>query len=161
LEATEDISGDKYISISLIIPLVKMLLKVVSSGRDVPLPYLLQRELQRRFSQIEHRFTLAIATLLDPRFKTLAFADTSAVERVVRKIKEDILNKLTSESEENEENPSHSTETEPFSSSSLWASFDETVSRATSHRTIDTDSFIEVKRYFEARVINRIDDPLK
>ena len=96
MEATEDISGEEYVSISLIIPLTKMLLKVVSSSPSVPLQPLLQREIQRRFSQIEHRFTLAVSTLLDPQFKKLIFSDMAAVDKIVRRLKEDVLNLITS-----------------------------------------------------------------
>ena len=154
-EATEDISGDKYVSISLIIPLTKLLLKAASSGPDIPLRSLLVRELTRRFSQIEQRYTIAVSTLLDPRFKKLTFADTSAVEQAVRRLKEDVLNLIPTPEETEDQ-----TEVECHSSTGLWATFDEKVSRASSHRTDTTDGFLEVKRYFEARIINRKDDPL-
>ena len=58
-------------------------MKAVSSGPDIPLRSLLVRALARRFSQAEHRYTLAISTLLDSRFKKLVFTDTVAVDQAV------------------------------------------------------------------------------
>ena len=43
----------------------------------------------------------------------------------------------------------------------LWATFDEKVAEATSHRSESTDAFIEVKRYFEEQNIERKSDPLQ
>ena len=143
--------------------------KAVSSGTSVPLQPLLQREIQRRFSQIEHHFTLAVSTLLDPRFKNLIFSDMAAVDKTVRRLKEDVSNLIfdsenhTSENED-DTTPPHSPPTIPqqsSTSSSLWSGFDETVLRTTLHHTNTTDGFIEVKRYFEAHVIDRKDDPLQ
>ena len=167
LQATEEISGDKYISISIIIPLTKMLLKATSNGPNVPLRPLLVQELMRRFSQVEQRYTMAVSTLLDPRFKKLAFADSAAVDQAIRRLKSEVI-ELMSAVPANEELTSDdgthgSTQLAsgpPPTEDSLWASFDRKVCQATSHRTDSTDSFIEVKRYFEAKVIARKDDPL-
>jgi hypothetical protein len=56
-------------------------------------------------------------------------------------------------------------EEETFSTSNttdgLWAYFDEKVAQASSYRTTQTDSFVEVSRYFEERNINRKDNPLQ
>ena len=46
------------------------------------------------------------------------------------------------------------------SKKSLLTAFDEKVAVATSHRTTGTDAFVEVKRYFEEKNIDRKDDPL-
>ncbi len=49
----------------------------------------------------------------------------------------------------------------PAQSVGLWATFDEKVARAQSHRTTGTDSFVEIRRYFEGRVVERKEDPLE
>ena len=150
LEATEDISGDMYVAISLIIPLTKMVLKTVSSGPSVPLQPLFQREIQRRFSKLEHHFTLVVSTLLNHGFKNLIFSDMAAVDKTVRRLKEDVLNLIyesenhTSENEDDTTLP-HSPPTIPqpsSTSSSLWSGFDKTVLRATLHCINTTDGFI-------------------
>ena len=79
----------------MIIPLTRLLLKATSAGPDIPLRHLLVQELNKRFSQVEHRFTMAVATLLDPRFKKLAFADSSAVDNAVRRLKGEVLTLIT------------------------------------------------------------------
>ncbi|XP_011407706.1 PREDICTED: zinc finger BED domain-containing protein 4-like [Amphimedon queenslandica] len=164
LQATEEISGDKYISISIIIPLTKMLLKATSNGPNVPLRPLLVQELMRRFSQVEQRYTMAVSTLLDPRFKKLAFADSAAVDQAIRRLKSEVIDLMSAVPANDELRNDDDTESAsagpPPTEDSLWASFDRKVCQASSHRTDSTDSFIEVKRYFEAKVIARKDNPL-
>ena len=48
LQATEDISGDKYVSISMIIPLTKLLIRSCSLGPECEL----QRNLLQGFSDL-------------------------------------------------------------------------------------------------------------
>ena len=70
LEATENISGDKYVSVSMIIPLVKLLLESMKSHlSSLPLAANISAELVSRFSAIEEAYVIAATTLLDPRFK--------------------------------------------------------------------------------------------
>ena len=99
LQATEEISGEKYISISMIIPISKLLMKATANGLDILLQSLLQRELTKRFSQLEQRYTIAVSTLLDPRFKKLAFSDTSAVDQAVRRLQNEVLTIMSTAAE--------------------------------------------------------------
>ena len=102
---------------------------------------------------------MAVSTLLDPRFKKLAFADTSAVDNAVRRLTAEvqilITNKFIASTSNNEEDAETEVEKD-----TLWASFDTKVAQATSHRTDATDAFLEIKRYFETKVIERKSDPL-
>ena len=54
LQATEEISGQKYVLLSMIIPLTRLLLKASSAGPDIPLRHLLVQELNKRFFRVEH-----------------------------------------------------------------------------------------------------------
>ena len=71
LQATENISGDKYVSISMIIPLTRLLMSSCSVAPESTLRQNLIQELLRRFQHIETIYVLAVGTLLDPRFKKL------------------------------------------------------------------------------------------
>ena len=158
LQATEDISGDKYVSISMVIPLSRLLQRSCSKAPQSPLRQHLLSELQRRFALIESIYVMAIATLLDPRFKKLAFVDTSAMETAIHRLKGEIQD-IAAQKEISE------TETEvqvqPQKERSLWDAFDEKVTEATSHRTPETDSFLEARRFFEEKNIDRKVNPLQ
>ena len=162
LQATENISGEKYVSISMIIPLTQLLLRSCSAGPNIPLCQNLIQELNKRFSRIEQRYTMAVATLLDPRFKKIAFADTSAVDQAVRRLQGEVKAMIDDEAHQAPWNPDlqQSNNDQP-TVAGLWVAFDEKVAEATSHRSGGTDAFIEVKRYFEERNIDRKEDPLQ
>uniref|UniRef100_A0A1X7U7Z6 Uncharacterized protein n=1 Tax=Amphimedon queenslandica TaxID=400682 RepID=A0A1X7U7Z6_AMPQE len=137
LQAAEEIVRNEYISISIIIPLTKMLLKATSNCPNVPplWPLLVQEK-------------MAVSTLLNPRFKKLAFADLAAVDQPIRRLKSEVID-LTSAVPTHEALINDDTKSAcgpPLTEHSLWASFDGKVCEATSHRTDSTDSFIEVRR---------------
>ena len=137
LQATKEISGEKYISISMIIPISKLLMKATANGPDIPLRSLLQWELTKRFSQLEQRYTIAVSTLLDQRFKKLAFSDTSAVDRAVRRLQNEVLTILSTAGESLQSSGDQPSGTEEQSSATaqeeqgshkrgeFWAVFDE------------------------------------
>ena len=81
LEATENISGDKYVSTPMIIPLIRLLQQSMLSHLDVPLAATLASHLSSRFSSIEGAYTTAVTTLLDPRFKKVPFLTTSCCHK--------------------------------------------------------------------------------
>ena len=133
LQATEKISGQKYKLLSMIIPLTRLLLKASSAGPDIPLRHLLVQELNKRFFRVEHRFTMAIATLVDPWFKKLAFAFAGQFCCWQRST---MVERWCANSDYQQSNirwPA-SRSWRRATVNSLWATFDEKVTRATSHR---------------------------
>ena len=87
LEATENISGDKYVSISMIIPLVKLLQQNVRQHLvTIPLAAIISTELTSLFSPIQGAFVTACTTLLDSRFKKLPFSSPTAPDFAVARI---------------------------------------------------------------------------
>ena len=163
LQATEEISGEKYVSISMIIPLTRLLLRSCSAGPNSLLRQNLVQELNRRFSRVEQRYTMAVSTLLDPRFKKIGFADTSAVDQAVRRLQGEVRAMIDDEAQQTPSNadPQQSGSNDQQMVAGLWTTFDEKVAEATSHRSGGTDAFIEVKRYFEERNVDRKEDPLQ
>ena len=160
LQATEDISGDKYVSISMIIPLSRLLQRTCSKVPQSLLRQHLLSELQRRFALTESIYVMAVATLLDPRFKKLAFVDTSAMETAIRRLKGEIQD-IAAQKEISETEMETEAQVQPQKEKSLWDAFDEKVTEATSHRTPETDSFLEMRRFFEEKNIDHQINPLQ
>lgn len=91
--ATREISGEHYVTASKIIPLIncinnsmKALDTKLVTDASIQLRAAVIKNLDKRFSQKEFVHTLAIATLLDPRFKTLHFNNKIACSQAIQKI---------------------------------------------------------------------------
>lgn len=101
---TREASGQKYITISKVIPMLNCLTTelnnitpnstIVKECKDV-----LLRELKRRYGMIELNDHAAIATLLDPRFKNLHFQDPAACGRAIHKLRSMVVGQQSSPSE--------------------------------------------------------------
>ena len=82
--ATIDLSSEQYVSVSKILPIARLLQEAVAKNSSKPaLASCLEREMNSRFVKMEDNKMLAIATLLDPRFKTLPFANAEGVAQKV------------------------------------------------------------------------------
>ena len=123
LEATENISGDKFVSVSMIIPLVKLLQQSMRSHLSIPLAAELSSELTYRFSPIEEAYITAVTTLLDPRFKKLPFSTSSSAEHAITE------NFHQSESDQQESTPT--VPATPAQPTTLWDAFDKRVHDST------------------------------
>ena len=162
LEATEDISGDMYVSVSMIIPLVKLLNQSMRGHLSVPLAAKLSSELSACFAPIEGAYVTAVTTLLNPRFKKLPFSSASSIDHTITRITSEVSNlPLDSEHSEQASNTENANTSITTQSPSLWDAFDKHVSESSSHRTTQTDATIEVRRYFEEQNIERSKDPLE
>ena len=163
LEATENISGDKYISTPLIIPLVNLLKKSMIRHASIPLATKLQSELSCRFAPIEGAFVTAVTTLLDPRFKKLPFTTPSASEHAVSRVTAEISQILQGTDSEGQtcDQTTTTASSSSNSTSSLWDSFDASVIESTCHRTPHSNAIVEVRRYFEEPNIDRSKNPLE
>ena len=92
---------------------------------------------------------MTVSTLLDRSLHLLTLQQWIMLVQTI------ITSKFIASTSNNEE----AAETE-VGKDTLWASFDTKVTQATSHRTDATDAFLEIKRYFETKVIERKSDPL-
>lgn len=129
--ATKEISGDKYCTSSKIIPLVRcMLSKITSAVIEDPVAKEVQKlainEINKRMGSIEHVSALAIASILDPRFKRIHFNDAIACSNAVSKIK-DIMKKNLQSNEEPESDSDKSDKNEEVFS--LWTDHHKLVHR--------------------------------
>ncbi|CAI6375724.1 unnamed protein product [Macrosiphum euphorbiae] len=110
---TRESSGDKYVTISKIIPMANCLMAQVNllKPSEVIIQDVhdkLQAELTKRFGQIQYVTPIAISTLLDPRFKNLHFNDPNACSRAMSALR-DLTRIDTSSSESEGEAPPEST----------------------------------------------------
>ena len=81
---TTEVSADKYVSISILIPLAKTLLHFTAgNGATMNMCSELLNQLRRRFGSMESNHFLAVSTLLDPRLKKIAFRDATAAQQGV------------------------------------------------------------------------------
>ena len=130
LEATNNISGESYVSVSLIIPLCRLLQQHCRlQPHSLLSPHLIS-QLQRRFAGIEANYLTAVSTLLDPRFKKIPFADASCADQAIRRMTDQLKEHLIPIDDANSE---VSLEETTQSTESLWNIFDERVAEATSH----------------------------
>lgn len=83
-EATREVSAERHISISKVIPLVSLLLRATAASERQGCSFAaeLAQQCQRRFRGVETLHSLAASTFLDMRFKHLAFCDKDHVEAV-------------------------------------------------------------------------------
>lgn len=90
-EATKIICGEAYLTASKVIPVVNILQNTLEKSKPSTktgeyLKKLLTEELYKRFKDIEYVSLLAIATILDPRFKKIHFRNRLACSTTITKI---------------------------------------------------------------------------
>lgn len=104
---TREASAENYITISKIIPMVSCLIKqlqnlsVTDTMKEIKQS--LQKELNKRFGLIEMNTHIAIATLLESRFKNIHFRDLYACGRAILKLKNIIKSDIATTSSESDE----------------------------------------------------------
>ncbi|XP_005113603.1 zinc finger BED domain-containing protein 1-like [Aplysia californica] len=161
--ATEEASTEKHTSLSKMLPTVRQIMEKLSQEPQSPLRDQLQLELRRRFSCLEGNFTLGAATLLDPRFKRLPFADPSSATKV-----EDRLINMMTRSEPSEQTVLAQTpldseaeeREEPPRKKSLWDTFDRKVENLKKTTVPNlTGPYVEMRRYHEVAHLSRTEDP--
>lgn len=182
-DATNCVSGENYMSASLVIVLTGGLINVCKNlstanfnevSRDIISS--LQNGLRSRLGNVEYNNTLAISTFLDPRFKTFAFKNSDAVD--IKNFIIDALGELITQSQNQSE--IHESEPEPSTSAasndslvpeiatrdhlkvrySLWDSLDRSVSQFKPKATASSRAIIEVQRYLEDEALSRNQNPL-
>lgn len=91
---TRDICGDKFITISKVITMLRYVLDQYYSKLN---PFLLGQktallsEISKRFGQIKKSNLLATATILEQRFKQLHFKDASAYTSTINILSKKLL----------------------------------------------------------------------
>ncbi|XP_053212740.1 E3 SUMO-protein ligase ZBED1-like [Panonychus citri] len=150
-EITKDISGEKYITISRIIPVINILKSLLTklvlwerSTKALVVTFL--TSIERRFGGLERNKLFAFSTLLDPRFKKIDFNSTSDCSDAVVE-----LNKLLTQVELSQNLP------EPEEDIGIWSVHNKRAKALTATKTA-LDSGL--KHYQDSDVLPLTDDPL-
>lgn len=114
--ATSEISGEKYVTMSKIIPMVNTLtthlLNFKSNDPAIEtVRKVLLAAMQKRFGNAELNSKIAISTILDPRFKNIHFKNPTGCAKAIAKLKKLCVEEGSSESEEE---ALEKTDPEPF-----------------------------------------------
>lgn len=88
-KATREVSAEKYVTISKVIPLLCLLQCSVRKMNNTLAPHL-TAQCRCRFQNSEHNYSLAAATFLDMQFKNFVFSDIGNVEEKVIQRREDL-----------------------------------------------------------------------
>nr|CAI5850148.1 unnamed protein product [Callosobruchus analis] len=171
-QITTEISSEKHVTISKIIPihygLVSVLKKfqteiTVSAAQTLILDLL--DSISKRFGRIEFNPLLAKPTLLDPRFKAKAFSSADAVRCVKGAVQGDIVglihqqNDLVESSPTSTANAAQETCLENTKTSLIWQSFDALVENVSEVSPTAT-AIMEIRLYLEEGILGRSEDPL-
>lgn len=173
-DASKTLSGDKYCTTALVIPICSGLqniyLKLLNQRRfsevvnDVV--QLFHSGLQQRLGNVERSNTLSTSTFLDPKFKQIAFSDKVIAESTKNRLTELIAKKIREETSECKNNiivlenklirpANHEKKDEDLS---IWGDFDKMVASTQPKGTFTSRAIIEMQRYLEEEIIPRTSD---
>ncbi len=156
--ATTEMSAENYVSISKIIPIARSLQQLTGNDASHGVNKELVAQMRQRFVNMEGNVSLAKSTLLDPRFKKLAFLNSAASRTSAESLVQDMhMAALEAHDAEAEDVPTPL----PKTTDELWQAFDSRVADRANTRQGMNESLFEVRQYFEEPVISREKDPLE
>ncbi|XP_038148265.1 zinc finger BED domain-containing protein 4-like [Cyprinodon tularosa] len=124
----------------------------------------LKRRLLETLCNLESLSVMTMPTLLDPRFKTMAFLSASKANDAVKRLKSEcaavMRNAIPTQMEDAQAGPS----TQPSDSNpddNLWHQLDIEVKESKANSNVTTDAIIEVQRYISEENTPRSQDPLQ
>ena len=168
---TREISADKYISGSKIIPLSRALQRVTCSSVQPAIQKLvdvLLCKMNRKFLNMEGNMLLAAPTLLDPRFKKFAFTNFGIAANVSQYVIREIAASLKLEDEppptEHEveiidQDASH--DNDDVIRKNLWHFFDQQVAQASVKSSVSSELTMQMQQYLRISNLERKEDPLE
>lgn len=162
-EATRIICGEHYITGSKVIPIVNTLknkLDIFVPNTEIGSYFKreLERQFSKRFNNIEKVHSLAISTILDPRFKNIHFSDKIACAHSINKITQMININAKESDERNYQNVQQNNSIE---SDNFWTFHEHLVSKS-KHMSKNNDFTMadELKYYLNQPPIKVSDSPL-
>lgn len=176
-QATEEISGDQYVTSSLAIPIANLLQKGLEEVKPftefgVAVQKSLLNLVIAKLEPLERHLHLAIATILDPRFKRIHFNSALAVSTAITALSKEIRLEHRRRGQLSPElRPTTTTTTiipnSENSSPSLWSGhekimIDIAAAVATSSLLSTSDGMpSELKQYLDQPIIPRKENPTK
>lgn len=166
-EITEQLSGEKYPTMGLVIPLIRGLqyslnITNTETPTGVQVKETLLDVVQRRLGALESNKHVAIACLLDPRFKKLAFDLESNATNAQQLCLEELAFLRNSTSEASQPAVTQELELETTKPLSIWDYFEKRKLNyaATSTTTSPTENIITLQQYLELPLLDRKSNPL-
>nr|XP_033947194.1 zinc finger BED domain-containing protein 4-like [Pseudochaenichthys georgianus] len=171
-QVTVEISSESYVTSSKMLLLCRGLQKItaynqtqVTKRKVTELVTALSTSMDRKFHRMEYNTVLSESTILDPRFKRLAFNDNCAVDEALQRVTAAAARcDLSSQpaqppgGQEGEEG-ARAPEVEP-QMSAVWRLFDARATEDIARRNPSADAMLEVRSYLEEPLIPRTADPL-
>ncbi|KAL2087596.1 hypothetical protein ACEWY4_016424 [Coilia grayii] len=169
-EATVELSTEKKVSASKIIPLMKMLDYTI--GEQIPqkkttmakeLAEHLFRQVREKLNQFQIMSIFTLPTLLDPRFKTLGFLSPSKADEAVQRLTSECTYIISSHTPRPPatQPPTAGEDAGPSTSTgNLWRHLDVTVQQSRQSHNSTADGIVEVQRYIQEAHIPRKENPL-
>ncbi|KAG9261818.1 zinc finger BED domain-containing protein 4-like [Astyanax mexicanus] len=176
-EATTELSEERRVSGSKVIPLIRMLRHALNTKqsqaqdeKSIQLCSNLFRLLNDRVSSYETMSIMTLATLLDPRYKTVGFCSQSNAQAAVKRLTGECATVIRIQEQQN--TPSTSSATSQPQLEATVASSSTTPSTGTPYETLfllitvmkinaTADATVEVQRYLSDPIIPRTEDPLR
>lgn len=168
-EVTVEISSEKTVGLSKVIVYCRLLMRQIShrlseavldSSKIQTLLKTLDEQLHRRFGSIEGNPLYAECTILDPRFKGKGFRDDDNYKKALASLSMRVgaMRTLAAETVPftTEPTPSTSSSTVP---NSIWNDFDTEIARLVPENNTAA-GVVEINKYIQEPLINRLDDPL-
>ncbi|KAG8234167.1 hypothetical protein J437_LFUL013469 [Ladona fulva] len=161
-QITRELIGQKYVTISLVIPLLNCLQtcltgQIRETGEARSLSKSLINELKLRFLDTESNKLYAVSTLLDPRFKYLHFRDSTALTRAINEVDQSL--RSSSEESIQERGISSNYEMNP---NDIWSHHNSLMAKDGSINE-ESDTSLELRHtvFLAQRPHERNEDPLK
>lgn len=160
-QITNELSEQNYVSISKVIPMLRCFwLTIVSKscvtsiGRD--LRAALQSNFSKRFGSIEKEKVMAMATVLDPRYKKMHFENPIAFSEILRRLN----NELSAANNEFETNRATPTTTES-DTNNIWDIHDKMLNNCLSNIEDSIDGIsCSIRQYLQLPMESRYADPI-
>nr|XP_043873805.1 E3 SUMO-protein ligase ZBED1-like [Solea senegalensis] len=168
-QATVEVSAEKRVSSSKVIPLMKMLHHAITNKMHTmnastiarQLGDNLVRRLRDHMSSLESAGGLTMPTLLDPRFKKLGFENATRRQEAVNRLKNECANVIRHEASSAPPDQLQNTRVaQSGGNSELWWLLDDAINSSGSSSSVVADAVIEVDRYLAEMNISRDEDPL-
>uniref|UniRef100_A0A8D8X7K5 Zinc finger BED domain-containing protein 1 n=1 Tax=Cacopsylla melanoneura TaxID=428564 RepID=A0A8D8X7K5_9HEMI len=171
VQATEQLSGEKYPTLAMVIPIVRGIqcsINMCSPGNEFGSMFKnnLVEHIRARFSEIERNRLSSTASFIDPRFKKLGFGIQTNADVTEQNVLRELgpLNLLSRcELEFGEPVPQIE---QPFlpsntSSNSLWSQFEEKKRMNAMTNNSTANCVIEMRHFLASKVIDRTENPLE
>nr|XP_022901763.1 zinc finger BED domain-containing protein 1-like [Onthophagus taurus] len=163
---TIELSGEKYITMSLIIPLIRCLQhslksRIPKTTSAESLKLVLQDNVRTRLGILETNLLCSKATFLDPRFKKAAFSVAENGDIVQKLIIEEISSILQNKGETIEKQTIETTTDNTDDKENIWSHFDQEIVTLKSISTPCTTAALMVTQYLEISLVARTQNPIE